>query len=269
MKIEIVNSISEYLHLVHRTEYFKNCWYRGLKNTEYRLVPTLYRNKKEIISGTAPIQFRHYEFKDEELAIKEFKKTTQKKYDKFNLSDIDILYLMQHNGIETRLLDFTINPLVALFFSVAETKKVSLHKENFDDLDEFDEECSTVFCLDPLQVNKISFGQEKIIDLTFTPFIEIKNLLTPICIEPKNKEIDNRLKAQNGRFVLFGIEVNPLDWYDIIRKDLLKVLIPNSKRDRILNQLDKKFNINYSTIYPDMEGVKFQVNKKIESKFAR
>ena len=50
---------------------------------------------------------------------------------------------------------------------------------------------------------------------------------------------------------------------------MLKIMIPNSKRTQILNRLSKRFGINYTSIYPDMEGLKMQVNKKIENKFKK
>lgn len=269
MRLEVANNINEFLNIIHKTKYFRNSWYRGHKNTVYRLEPSLYRQKKKVVTGDNYIQFRHYELNDENLAIREFKKMVGNNSKNFNLSDIDYLYLMQHYGIETRLLDFTTNPLIALFFSVVESKESNQKLEDFDTLNEFDEECSAIFCIDPKLINKISFGQEKIIDLSYVKFRKIQNLLTPVCVEPTNDDIDKRLKIQDSKFVLFGKEVEPLDWYDVPRKTILKILIPNSKRKRILYNLDEKFNINYSTIYPDMEGVKLQVKRKIEHKYKK
>ena len=269
MHIELATNINDFLNIIHNTEYFNNNWYRGHTMSSYRLEPSLYRNKKEVITGDKYIQFRHYELNDENLAIKEFKKRLNGKYDSQKLRDIDYLYLMQHNGIETRLLDFTTNPLIALFFSVVEPKCINKKKEEIYSLDEFSEEYSSVFCINPKIINEITFGINKIIDLSYVKFAKIQNLRTPICVEPSNPDIDNRLKIQNGKFILFGKEVNPLDWYDVPRKTMLKIMIPNSRRERILYYLDKKFNINYTTIYPDMEGVKLQVRNKIKDKYKK
>ncbi|CAM4002989.1 FRG domain-containing protein [Flavobacterium branchiophilum] len=269
MKTIIAKNINEFLNIIHQNENFKNNWYRGHKETSYRLEPTLYRNKKEVITGEKPVQFRYYEINDENLSIKEFKKFFKGKTDNYKYSDIDYLYMMQHNGIETRLLDFTSNPLIALFFSVVDKKQVNIEKENYQSDDELDEECSAIFCIDPISVNKVSFNTESIIDLSFVKFNKIKNLRTPICIEPKNTKIDKRLENQYGKFVLFGSEVNPLDWYDITRKSILKIIIPNSKRPQILKELNNRFKINYSYVYPDNEGLKLQVKKKVEDKYKK
>lgn len=269
MNIEIVKNLNEFLNVIHRTEYFKNNWYRGHRETSYRLEPSIYRNKVSVVTGEESIQFRHYEVKDENLAIKEFKKKFDNKLSNHIYSDLDYLYLMQHNGIETRLLDFTSNPLIALFFSVVERKNINLVKEDFESEYEFDDECSAVFCVNPIDINKMSFGQDKIIDLSYMKFTKFKNLLTPICIEPNNCKIDRRLDIQNGKFVLFGKEANALDWYDITRKSMLKIIIPNSKRPQILKELSKKFNIDYTTVYPDYEGLKLHVKNKIEGKYKK
>jgi len=95
MKIEIAKSINDFLCIIHKNEHFSNNWYRGHKCSSYRLEPTLYREKKEIVTGkVGEIQLRHYEFKNESIAIKEFKNGIKNKMDISTLSDIDILYLV-------------------------------------------------------------------------------------------------------------------------------------------------------------------------------
>jgi len=272
MKLEVAKNINEFLNIIHKTDYFNNNWFRGHRDAHFRLEPSLYRGKKEVITGAGRIQLRHYELNDENLAIKEFKKRVSSSYANYNLSDIDYLYMMQHHGIETRLLDFSTNPLIALFFSVAESKRTEnqFKKSHYSQkLDEFAEDCSSVFCINPKTINKVSFGKEKIIDLSYVKFKDIQNLLTPVCIEPTDNSISTRLKTQNGKFVLFGSEVNPLDWYDVPRQTMLKILIPNSKRERILFNLDKKFDINYTTVYPDIEGIKLYVKRKVENNYKK
>lgn len=251
MKIEVINSVNEFLNVIHQTENFENCWYRGHKEATFRLEPTLYREKKQVLEGHKRFQIRHYEVEDEELIINEFKTKLPLTMNDYIPNDLDYLYLMQHNGIKTRLLDFTANPLIALFFSVYESKNRNEDTEDFTERDEFDENCSTVFCINPKIVNKVSYGIESIVDLSFLNFQKVRFLHTPVCIEPKNPKIDKRIEAQFGKFVLFGKEVNPLDWYDVPRKKMLKILIPNSKRIRILRELNRKYGINSESVYPD------------------
>ena len=115
MKIELIKSVNEFLSLIHQTENFENNWYRGHKETDFRLEPTLYREKKQVLTGDEHFQVRHFEVEDEEFLINEFKTKLPLTINDYTPSDLDYLYLMQHNGIKTRLLDFTTNPLIALF----------------------------------------------------------------------------------------------------------------------------------------------------------
>ncbi|MDY0990243.1 FRG domain-containing protein [Flavobacterium sp. CFBP9031] len=261
MKIELIKSVNEFLSLIHQTENFENNWYRGHKETDFRLEPTLYREKKQVLTGDEHFQVRHFEVEDEEFLINEFKTKLPLTINDYTPSDLDYLYLMQHNGIKTRLLDFTTNPLIALFFSVFESKDIKKESEDFTRRDEFDENCSSVFCINPKIVNKVSFGVESVVDLSFLNFDEVRFLQTPVCIEPKNTKIDKRIEAQFGKFVLFGKEVNPLDWYDVPRKKMLKILIPNSKREKILNELNRKYGLNSESVYPDTGIPTNQIDK--------
>ena len=75
---------------------------------------------------------------------------------------------------------------------------------------------------------------------------------TPVAIEP---DFDNpRIKAQSGKFVLFGQGWQPLDWYDVIRKKCLKkILIPKRLINEFMEEL-KSSGYSYKTVYPDEEG---------------
>lgn len=271
MTIETVISVKEFLYLLHKTEYIKYNWFRGHKEATYRLEPTLYRNKKAVISGEGIIKFRHFEVEDEDIALKEFRKNFTNQIDNYKYNDLDFLYLMQHNGINTRLLDFTLNPLIALFFSVVEDKedkkKQSLIEKGENN--EFDDNCAAVFCVDPLKINLLSFQSEKIIDFAHISFKRLRQMAMPVCIEPAEVKIDRRLEIQKGRFIFFGSEVKELDWYEEPRKHILKILIPDEHRSKILKELHSKFNINYSTVYPDYEGLKKYVNQKTKGRLKK
>ena len=72
---------------------------------------------------------------------------------------------------------------------------------------------------------------------------------TPIALEP---DFDNvRIKAQSGKFVLFGQFWQPLDWFNIIRKtSLIKILIPKSRCSDFAKEL-QRIGYSYKTVYPD------------------
>ncbi|MNQ92001.1 hypothetical protein D3C85_1074040 [compost metagenome] len=68
-------------------------------------------------------------------------------------------------------------------------------------------------------------------------------------------------------FVYFGTEVHPLDYYEIQNKNILKIIIPNSKRESIKRELKKRFNIYHSTVYPDMKGITLEISEIMNKKY--
>lgn len=253
--IKIINSLTEFLKLIHQTEFLKYTWYRGQQYSEYQLTPGRYRTNHEIVNGYPYQKSSSFIVPNDMLALKKFKKVYQKHCGKKEYGDIYYLYLMQHYGIPTRLLDFSLNPLVALFFSVAEESVVNRENEKKElnsSMADFNRESSAVYCIDPHYVNNHTFNTKKIIDLSSYRFDSLKNLDFPICIEPRERLIDERLVRQSGVFVCFGRFIHPLDYYAINEMNMLKIIIPNSKRAAIKKQLKREFKIDEKFLFPDV-----------------
>ena len=89
-------------------------FYRGHNNLSYILIPGIMRTG----------------MKNEHLLFYEFAKRFSSKISVLP-STLDKLILMQHYRLNTRLLDITENPLVALFFACYEEQKVLIENQNF------------------------------------------------------------------------------------------------------------------------------------------
>ena len=104
-----INSISSYIKAIFDL--------RSSKIAEYSLSSYwFFRGQKNLLWRVSPSAFRNdalkYEFDSIETAIR------QRPYDfRECTTDFEILTKLQHYGLGTRLLDVTLNPLVALYFA--------------------------------------------------------------------------------------------------------------------------------------------------------
>ncbi len=275
MILKVAKDIDEYLDIIKQIKSeISNHWFRGQSNSSYMLEPSLYRDKG-IITGdsTAAITMRgtkgKFILQDDISALYKFKTHFDKIQDCSNFKFIDYLYVMQHYGIPTRLLDFTSDELVALYFSVSkENTKVKNTEEEiqaFSVSEGFTDQGSAVFCIDPVKTNQESFLKKNIVDLNDYDFESLGHIDIPVCIETKNP--DKRIIAQKGVFVFFGYFVNPYDYYTVFNKTTYKIFIPNSCRKQILSELKSKHYISHSTIFPDIEGIAMDIKDEIKDKF--
>lgn len=84
-------------------------WYRGHSDSSYQLVPSLFRPFKD---GNGNITGYY----DEAKLLKEFVRIHPEAREK-HINNLELLTYAQHYGLPTRLLDWTTNLLVAIFFA--------------------------------------------------------------------------------------------------------------------------------------------------------
>lgn len=270
MNFHIVDSLEQYEEVVEGVvKLFSNeNWFRGHSTAEYRLVPNIYRedrtqfrcnllgyNSRSLMNP----QSGYYHIYQYKIADD----ITKRKYPKDSF--IERMYRNQHYNILTPLLDFSTDPLVALFFAVENHSKWQrkystnyIMNEYGDNLACVGKQAGAIFVINPSYLNYKSLGTEKLLDSNVLNKKFILNNNLPFAISPS--VLNNpRIKAQSGKFVCFGLKMEPLDFYEVLEKDMTKILIPNAAKQEIFEKLIEK-GYTYQKIYPDSEGLAKEAN---------
>ncbi len=248
-----INSIAEFTSVVQdRAANTPLVWYRGARSAAYDLTPTLYR-RGDITNFTGFSAL-------EQKLITEFKHRSPPFVEKLPGDDLELLFLMQHHGIPTRLLDWTENPFVALFFAL---EAVRLDIEQKD---------AAVWMLDPTLLNKLSlssYSHEGILSVGddllrgYAPMKEPRtNANNPVALYGVHNS--QRIVAQRGVFVLSAANIAPLNLIDFQGGGddlLIKLNIPVAKKQDIFKQLFG-MGITDSVIFPDLDGLAREIKTR-------
>jgi hypothetical protein len=162
------------------------------------------------------------------------------------------LFLAQHYGLPTRLLDWTENPLVALYFAV-------LGEEARD---------GCLWALRTQQLNEIfgsPFGSihaqdARLIELVRPAFVRGSECAHAIyAIE--GREIDLRMLAQTGRFTVHSFHT-PVENLPNSEHWLRRYIVPKEHKRKIALQL-AALGIRQSNLFPDLTNLAAELRAKL------
>jgi hypothetical protein len=226
----------------------KALWFRGQSDVSWGLSPKIWR--KEYRDANEAEMRLEFESVGHPFA------RSGATYDKWHW-----YFLMQHYRAPTRLFDWTVNPLVALYFAVCDDSEGD----------------ATVWVTDPWRWNRAHvknlFGPavagwdetaEYLLDLEDAFDTDINENQTrkkwPVAIEPSH--IDQRIAAQGSKFILFGTKrdmvespaINQPRGGDRKHAVLDRIVIPRSAAPTFREELNQ-IGVNERAMFPDLEGL--------------
>lgn len=234
-----ITSITDLLNALRERPSDDIVWFRGHTDAGWNLLPSIARPPRSI---------------NAELTV--FKRFQQNAYSFLTFppsSEWEWLFLMQHYGSPTRLLDWTESPLIGLYFAVQ---------------DQESEQDGCIWALSPIKLNEIArlkpshpldiplFGQEDELNnylpshVHLTPGMQSN---TPAAaIAPRQFE---GVVAQMGSFTITHKDQTPLQ---VLHGDhLAQYLIPAASKESLREEL-RYLRITALTVFPELGNVAVQ-----------
>lgn len=194
-------------------------------------------------------------------------------------SPLEKLSKLQHYGIPTRLVDVTIDPLVALYFAVENEIDPSPGNVFLYQVEGYSPDSNEVRVLsllptiDKLSVDNISGAFEKVFGNSISDNEILSIVNSPAIMQRSDvlKKSNPRLDKQKGTFLLCGNKVDggvitsslkSLDTYT----PTLVIRIPFEYKRAVKEELDNKYGINITSIYPELPSVAQYIKDKYRKK---
>jgi hypothetical protein len=235
-----IQSIETLIEAIQEANKIFDCqvWWRGQKFKNWELSSSVFRD--------------NHEHKYEQTVISRFQKRAPARRGNVpNINDYDQwLFLMQHYGLPTRLLDWTESPLIACFFGA--------ESDNQD-------QDGALFALNPYALNKnqvnvygLLLPEDKIpkqlINRAFNSYVKDAKFI--VAIRPV--EVDIRSMVQLSEFTIHGTKLILDDLPgsdDFIIKYEIPAIIKSDLREGL-----KFLGIRESNIFPDLEHLSKEIS---------
>jgi hypothetical protein len=238
--------------------------FRGVSNFTYNLQSSLERTARDY-------QTENWLIDQFQRCIHEYLPVESHPNNKFEL-----LSLMQHHGVPTRLIDITKSPYVALYFAASQHFYGDVNIKD-GALYAFMHQNLTLASIRNIQnrskldfdvnwLNRFIKRDSKVFDEVFYNHRDDVALI----VEPF--KVNKRLYAQQGLFLISNFNNNSTEQImsellpDNLEEGssdptLLKIKIPGNMKADILKRLDR-MNINSSTLFPGIDGFSRYLSEK-------
>lgn len=283
--IYLIETFSDYFEVlkdISLNENNKILWYRGQFNSAWNLKPNLFRLSKETADYIGreidPLKPKFHFSSGYRVAfpsfteeLSSFKELVKKEFATSILTpknDFEWMFLGQHYGLLTPLVDFSTDPLIALFFSTEgdlpnhKYQNIKEYREQFSG-EGYCDNCASVFVMLPGEVNKLSsfkinkkekstgIDEPVIIDNYKNGAFDGYTSWDDVCSEPLciiAPKTDYRLIRQSGNFLCYGSNIQPIDYRSGFNNTLYKIFIPYCISQNLKDML-KILDLTHDSVY--------------------
>ena len=230
-------------------------WYRGQSDSRWDLMPSMYRGD--------------WDYEREREMARDFRLRALIDIEHKPRTYLGWLFVMQHHGLATRLLDWTESSLVALYFAVEDYNKDS---------------DAIVWVFHPWKLNESqeSYGQSSVpqmnkeIDENYSypthtipcPTIGPPKVQKELPMALRPAHTTRRIIAQRGQFTIHGNEPIGLNQIPKTRIDLnlKKLLIRKDSKMHILQEL-YRLGVTRHSLFPDLDGLAKEIAIRYSNDF--
>ncbi|MEM6394117.1 MAG: FRG domain-containing protein [Planctomycetota bacterium] len=214
-----------------RDDWEGELWWRGQSSIDYKLVAGVYRQDRGIRA-------------EQNLCLRFRQQARTRHASCPNDNDFAAwLFLAQHYGLPTRLLDWTESPLVSLYFSVVGNPAKD----------------GVIFALHPRDMNRATNGDPTLVPLSSSPAKELiyaafdDNVVMGKHLAILSNELDPRMLVQQGVFTIHGTGED-LSRVDKLGGVLTRFIVSSNAKSRIAAELDW-LGVRRRTLFPDLASL--------------
>jgi len=204
------------------SDFPQGLWFRGHSNSSWDIVPSIGRVANPDYS------------KEEQLRVEFGRRIAYLDHVIHPIPVPELTFLMQHHGIPTRLLDWTTNPLVALYFALSDDNK----------------EDACIWVIDPNQLNR-SFKEQYPVEVSEQLFNRTdEKKVIAICAAHSN----TRMSSQRSEFTVHMnyTPLNQIKETTVAIKEQL--IIPYVLKSELKKKL-RTFGIDKRSLFPDLDNI--------------
>lgn len=235
-------------------------WYRGHRSQHWKLRPSLFREEVLDMTDDGSVQpIKYKNFMDFNVALKEFRDRSIETIQDDRLNLFHYTFLAQHYGMPTPALDWSTDPLIALYFAV----------DGFEYTNE--DEFPVVYILNPTRINEnsamkykegnrtisevycVDDADDKLFKKCFSDMNNTPFHIMPFAVKSNYDLKSQRISRQSGVFTLHEARYyKGVEWINFVTNDGGKMgvtlKISPSSVEFIKSQL-KILNLTPETIY--------------------